>query len=355
MASGEFPSRRERGRRLFPHNSLEEALKVPTAIKEKNGGEPFSPEEIAKYCSIGPKTPAFFYLTSSAQTYGLTQGTRNTDEIKLTDLGREIVYPESAEDQNKKKINAFFNVPLFKQVYDHYKGGALPEMDYLSSRLIKLDVPEDQHQSFAELFKQNYDYLKLSSGMEELQKDTSITGVSVTVVGQKTGTYQHHAFVIMPFSEKGQNPRCNGFFNEMLTKLLTPACNALNFRVSTANVSGSDLIHHTIMKNLIEAELVIADLTDHNPNVAFELGVRIALDKPVCILRAKGMGPFFDVDNLMRVFEYEPCLWSSTVEKDIPKLIDHIKSSWENRGKLPSYMKILTATPQALAQAQEGV
>jgi hypothetical protein len=40
-ASGAAPDRRGRGRRLFPQNTLEEALKVPLAIKEKNGGEPF--------------------------------------------------------------------------------------------------------------------------------------------------------------------------------------------------------------------------------------------------------------------------------------------------------------------------
>src|ERR1700733_324726 len=213
-ASGALSDRRGRGSRLFPQNTLEEALKVPLAIKEKNGGEPFASEEVAKACSMGLKTSAFFYLTASAQAYGLTQGTRNTEEIKLTDLGREIVYPESAEEQRKKKIDAFFSVPLFKQVYDHYKGGRLPEMDFLSSRLTKLNVPEDQHESFADLFKKNYHDLKLSSGMDELQKDTSISGVSVTVVGQKTGTYQNHAFVIMPFSEKGANPRSKGFFTE---------------------------------------------------------------------------------------------------------------------------------------------
>lgn len=339
-------------KRLFPQNSLEEALRVPEAIKVKYGGNPSSPEEVAKACGMSAKTNDFYYLSASSQSYGLTVGTRNSEEISLTDFGRDIVYPENAEDQKKKKIEAFFKVPLFKQIFDHYKGGTLPEMEFLSSRLLKFDVPEKDHASCAELFGKNYDYLKLSPDLEQLQNDTSIDGMAVTVVGQKVGTYQNHAFIILPFSEKGENPRSKGFFNEVLNSLLTPACNSLNFRVSTANISGSDLIHHTIMKNLIEADLVIADLTDHNPNVAFELGVRIALDKPVAIIRAKGMGPFFDVDNLMRVFEYDPNLWKTTIESDIPKLTDHIKSAWENVNNLPSYMKILTASPAAIAQAQ---
>ncbi|MBS1824727.1 MAG: hypothetical protein JST93_05365 [Acidobacteria bacterium] len=36
-----------------------------------------------------------------------------------------------------------------------------------------------------------------------------------------------------------------------------------------------------IINDLIEADLVIADLTEHNPNVLFELGVRMVQDKPV--------------------------------------------------------------------------
>jgi hypothetical protein len=342
-------------KRLFPQNSLEDALKVPQAIKEKNGGNAWAPDEVARACGMSAKTNDFYYLTASAQSYGLSSGTRNSNEISITDFGREIVYPESADEQRKKKVEAFFNVPLFKQVFEHYKGGPLPEMQFLSSRLKKLDVAEKDYESFTELFRKNYDYLKLSPGLEELQRDNTVEGMSVTVVGQKKGTYQHHAFIILPFSEKGTNPRPKGFFSEVLNSLLTPCCNSLNFRISTANISGSDLIHHTIMKNLIEADLVIADLTDHNPNVAFELGVRIALDKPVAIIRAKGMAPFFDVDNLMRVFEYDSCLWKSTIDIDIAKLTDHIKAAWENVDNLPSYMKILTASPNALAQAQAAV
>ena len=69
----------------------------------------------------------------------------------------------------------------------------------------------------------------------------------------------------------------------------------------------------------MDADLVIADLTQHNPNVMFELGMRMAEDKPVVLIKASGTGPLFDVDNMLRVFEYNPNLWSTTVEKDMPK------------------------------------
>lgn len=36
--------------------------------------------------------------------------------------------------------------------------------------------------------------------------------------------------------------------------------------------------------------MVLADLTEHYPNVLFELGMRMHLDKPVALVRAKGTG-----------------------------------------------------------------
>ena len=99
---------------------------------------------------------------------------------------------------------------------------------------------------------------------------------------------------------------------------------------------------------LVEADLVIADLTDHNPNVLFELGIRIALDKPVFLIRAKLTTSIFDVDNLMRVCEYDSRLWKTTIETDIQTLTDNVKAAWENREKNPQYMQILKSGQAAV-------
>jgi hypothetical protein len=94
----------------------------------------------------------------------------------------------------------------------------------------------------------------------------------------------------------------------------------------------------------MEADLVIADLTEDNPNVLFELGLRMAEDRPVVLIKAKGTGPLFDIDNMLRVFAYNPNLWQTTVEKDMPDLRDFIKGAWENRASEEIYMKILRRT-----------
>jgi hypothetical protein len=105
--------------------------------------------------------------------------------------------------------------------------------------------------------------------------------------------------------------------------------------------SGSDVIQRTIVKDLLEADMVVADLTEHNPNVMFELGMRMAIDRPVALIRAKGTGSIFDVDNLLRVYDYNPCLWPSTISKDLPEIIAHISGAWEHRESENTYMKLL--------------
>ena len=101
------------------------------------------------------------------------------------------------------------------------------------------------------------------------------------------------------------------------------------------------MIQSTIVNDLLEADLVLADLTEHNPNVLFELGMRMHADLPVVLVRARGTGAIFDVDNMLRVEEYAPTLWTSSVGRDIPVLTEHIRAAWENRDTAQTFMKIL--------------
>jgi hypothetical protein len=84
------------------------------------------------------------------------------------------------------------------------------------------------------------------------------------------------------------------------------------------------------------------DLTEHNPNVLFELDMRISEDKPVVLVRSKGTGRIFDVDQVLRVEEYSPNLWTSTLATDQPRLETHIKGAWDNRNSAETYRGILT-------------
>lgn len=335
--------------RNFPRATLEESLKIPQAIKDKNGGNSWPPAEVAKAINAGAKTNNFFYQTSSSQSFGFTKGTRDAAKIEIDTLGREIVYSPNPEVELQSKINAFFKIDIFAKVFNHYKGSSLPETKYLSNTLEnEFSIPPEFHEEFVRLFKENCRYLNIEHGINGSGNDSDLetnrpsisTHTSETItLSEAKGTSALKAFVIMPFSERtGKYSR--GFFDEVLNSLVTPAAADANFTVKTARRNGSDVIQSTIINELIDADLVIADLTEHNPNVLFELGVRMAMEKPVLLIRANGTDKIFDVDNMLRVFDYDHNLWTSTIKTDVPELTKHIKSSWENR-KLKNYMQIL--------------
>lgn len=330
-------------RRPFPGVTLAKALPVAQKIKELNGGNPWEPESIATAVEVGPKSAKFFYITAAARDFGITVGTRETATIALTDLGRAIVYAPDPEAELAKKVEAFLSVDIFKRVLEHYKGSELPEMKYLGNTLENtFKLAPQYHEEFSRLFRENCQDLGItsgspaSSGSQAAAPSTLVVGVPKGGDGKK----KPKAFVIMPFVERS-DVRPTGFFKEVLRSLLTPAGVAAGFVVETANRQGSDVIQSTIVNDLLEADLVVADLTDHNPNVLFELGVRIAEDKPVVLVKATGTGRIFDVDNMMRVYEYSANLWQSTVEKDLAEITEHIKGAWEKKGSDQSYMKIL--------------
>src|SRR4051794_31213000 len=100
--------------RSFPRRSLEQAIRVPMALKINNGN-PWKSDEVAQALDLGPQSGNFFYLTSAAQQYGLTAGTRETAVISLTPLGRRAVFPSSAEDEAEAKRSAFLNVEVFNK------------------------------------------------------------------------------------------------------------------------------------------------------------------------------------------------------------------------------------------------
>jgi hypothetical protein len=113
--------------RQFPGKTLEQALRVPQALKDKNGGNAWPPDQVAKALGVGASGTTFYYVAASARDYGLTTGSRETAEIVLTELGRRAVYPPSGEAQKQAYLEAFLRVDLFKRVLEHYGGSSLPE------------------------------------------------------------------------------------------------------------------------------------------------------------------------------------------------------------------------------------
>jgi hypothetical protein len=338
----------------YPRATIEEALRIPQVIKDKNGGNAWSTDQVAGALGLSRKNPKFFYIAAASRDFGFTFGSRDTDKIELAPLGREIVYAPNPGQEQLKKREAFLRIDLFKKVLEYYKGSSLPEMKYLGNTLkAEFKLPNNKHEEFSDLFRENCAYLGIPSGFvsdgsekptDQLIQVQATAGPDVIVLADAGKSSAPVAFVIIPFVEREIESHRQGFFHELLANVITPAAREAGFTVKTANRKGSDLIQSTIISDLVSADLVIADLTEHNPNVLFELGIRIAKEKPIALIKSKETGRIFDVDNVIRVFEYSSNLWPSTIEKDLPSLRDHIKAAWDGREKDRSYMKILLST-----------
>jgi hypothetical protein len=331
-------------KRSFPSVSLQDALILPQKLK-LNGGNPWPPSDLANAATgKSHKTPAFFYLTAAARDYGLTVGTNGAAEISLGEIGKKWAYAGNPETEREALREAFFHVPIFKHVFEHYKGPSLPELKFVGNTLeSKFGLAPEFHEDFHRLFQENCRFLEIQGAyLPETSTALPTNGStsSIVTLGSPSKGSTLRAFVALPFSEKtGKWPV--GFFSEVLSNLITPAGVEAGFKVDTARKEGSDVIQATIVNDLVSADLVIADLTEHNPNVLFELGMRMAFDKPVALIRAYGTPPIFDIDNMLRVYEYSPNLWKSTLESDIPKLCAHIKGTWDGRKTGKSYLQIL--------------
>ncbi len=338
-------------RRPYPRVTLETALRIPLALKEKNGGNAWPPQDVAAAVGLSQKNPDFFYMAAASRDFGFTEGSRDSATISLTEFGRDVVYASSKAEEETRLREALLKVEIFRKVLEYYKGANLPEMKYLGNTLVReFKLDPTLHEEFSQLFRDNCTLLKIGSGFSpngatDPSHDAGTSHntreeLSTVVLAEPKDKTGLTCFVAMPFHERDE-ARSEGFFDEVLRALIAPAGRDAGFEVVTANRDGSDVIQATIVNQLLDADLVIADLTENNPNVLFELGLRIAEDKPIALIRSTGTPVIFDVDNMLRVFEYDSNLWTTTIEHDRPRLTEHIKAAWQNRESGLTFMKIL--------------
>lgn len=110
-------------------------------------------------------------------------------------------------------------------------------------------------------------------------------------------------FIICPIGDEGSETRDNA--DKLFKHVIKPVCEKCNFnpiRIDMENDVNS--ITQGIIDSLDNSELVIADISGHNPNVFYEMGYRTRTKRPMIHLKKKGESIPFDV-NTIRTLEYD--------------------------------------------------
>ncbi|MFG6369285.1 MAG: nucleoside 2-deoxyribosyltransferase [Lachnospiraceae bacterium] len=110
-------------------------------------------------------------------------------------------------------------------------------------------------------------------------------------------------FIICPIGAEGSETRKRS--DTLFKHIIEPVCNSCGFepvRIDKENTNGS--LQDEIISHITNDHLVIADITDSNPNAFYEIGYRAALDKPMIQLAFKDLNIPFDISTT-RTFPYD--------------------------------------------------
>jgi hypothetical protein len=149
-------------------------------------------------------------------------------------------------------------------------------------------------------------------------------------------------FVIMPFSDPEDYEK--GHFTKIYEQLIKPAIEEAGYEPHREDDdSGSTLIHGNIFDNLINAPMVLCDLSTKNPNVLYELGIRHAFDKPVVLICEEGQSSIFDIAGVKTTSYRKERLYDEVLEDQ--KRIEKAITETRDLAKNFSFMKLVKMQP----------
>jgi len=134
---------------------------------------------------------------------------------------------------------------------------------------------EDEPEKKFKEFEENYIYKGVGNNY--------IIAVLEKLVELAQKREEKNCFVIMPFSETASCSKAK--WTKVFKDVIKPAVekSGFNYRCERANIHFGSIIDG-ILDRLNRSELVIADITDRNPNVLYELGVRHTLGGPAIVI-----------------------------------------------------------------------
>ncbi len=318
----------------YPRHSLDKALRIPKAILEQNAGKECTDQESAKYVGVKYNGGPYSVELNSAIKFGLLERSE-PGKVILTDIARKILKPQEKNDQLSGLREAVLKAPVISEIVSHYRGENLPDAVFFDNALTdKFKIPTDKLSEFKAIFFESLKKAELvvdhdgknrvidisaESPAHEKAKETFKKLEKTAKV--KTGDT---CFVMMPFAEP------LGSYYEKVYKPAIEKAGLTPIRADN-DIFGTGKIIDQVWNGINSAKVLIAELTDRNPNVFYELGLAHALQKPVVLISSNEKDVPFDLHHI-RVIYYDvkdPFWGNKLIEKVAENILSAIKNPEE--------------------------
>lgn len=138
----------------------------------------------------------------------------------------------------------------------------------------------------------------------------------ITVSSYKVQATMPQAFIVMPFS---------GAYDDLDRQVIRKVCETLKLDpVRADDVTGPGIVVADIALKIREAQVVIAEITEPNCNVYYEIGYAHALNKPTILLAQQGVKPPFDVSPFRILYYQDTIGGKSKLESSLEKHVNAV-------------------------------
>lgn len=151
---------------------------------------------------------------------------------------------------------------------------------------------------------------------------------------------EKRCFVMMPISDQGDYP--SGHFDKVYNQIFQPAIKKAGYKPYRVDENTiSDSIVNKIFEAIQNCEMALCDLSNRNPNVLYELGLRQAYNKPVVLVCDDKTDKIFDVSGISTVFYKSDRLYENVLEAQ-GQIHDALEATGE--GKAATLVQVVHAT-----------
>lgn len=172
-----------------------------------------------------------------------------------------------------------------------------------------IDIPESLKKERFELEK---GILKLRQELASLSTSTS----EALPINEAEGG----VFVIMPFKDP---------YNDYYENILKIAIREIGFSVARSDeIYSPTSFIQTIWRSIINAKMIVAEMTDMNPNVLYELGLCHAINKPVIMISQSIEHIPADLRHINSIiYNIKKSNWASTLSSGVQRMMLTVQQS----------------------------